>query len=183
MLFVAPSFWKRPEFVAAVVDPAADPGSLSRRKILALVLGIHEQVGMSAESHLHEPATQLRHNREAHPVIRNLLGLPLFEGRGLHPARRLGGGQRPSRTERCKAAGARHKECNSQTESSGDVPVRQLSWQWMMPPGHQSSGVAKGGRFFPLADTRVDVRCAARLPVLAGPVAATDWPAYARPAL
>ena len=129
MLFVTLSLWKRPEFVAAVVDPSAYLGGLSRRKILALVLGIHEQVGMSAEGHLHQPATQLWHNREAHPIIRDLLRLPPFEGRGLHAAGRVGDGRGPSRTQRYKAAGARHKDGNSQTESYSDVPVRELPSQ------------------------------------------------------
>src|SRR5580704_2840986 len=53
VLLVSIAFGQRPDFVAAIVDPAAT--RLIWRKILALVNRIHEQVAMPVECDLHQP--------------------------------------------------------------------------------------------------------------------------------
>src|SRR5882762_5422629 len=55
-LSLAMAFGKWPKLVAAVVEPFAFFAALGGRKILAIVLRIHEQVVMSAEFNLQVPA-------------------------------------------------------------------------------------------------------------------------------
>src|SRR5277367_2284820 len=85
VLLVIIAFRQRPDLVAAIVDPAAC--RLSRRNVLALVSRIHEQVRMSVESDLHQPAAQLRNERQTDPVVRDLLAMPSIEFHGPNGAR------------------------------------------------------------------------------------------------
>src|SRR5258708_17155499 len=89
-LSLARALGKRPKLVAAVVEPFAFLTALGWRKIHALVLGIHEQVAMSAEFNLHEPAAKLRHYRKPYPVINQLLAFPPGEGCRLRTTRCMG---------------------------------------------------------------------------------------------
>src|SRR6267378_5604225 len=117
-LSLAMAFGKRPKLVAAVVEPFAFFAALGGRKILALVLRIHEQVVMSAEFNLHEPAAKLRHYRKPYPVINQLFAFPPFEGCRLHPARRMGRRRCPASARECKAGACQGQDPHSQTRRS-----------------------------------------------------------------
>src|ERR1700677_3771141 len=73
-----------PDFVTAIVNPAAC--GFRGRDIFSFVDRVDEQIGMSVETDLDEPATQLRNEGQLHPVIRNLLCLPTFIDRGVNLA-------------------------------------------------------------------------------------------------
>ena len=82
MLFVVVSFGQKPELVAAIVEPLAR----ARRQILARKLGIHEEIGMSGETHLHEAPAILRHHDQLHPSIGELLRVPALVIHGFDAA-------------------------------------------------------------------------------------------------
>ena len=109
---------KRPKLVAAVVEPLALLAALRWRKILALVLRIHEQVAMSAEFNLHEPAAKLRHYRKPYPVINQLLASPPFEGCRLHTTRGMGHRRCPTSARECKTGACQGQDSDSKTRRS-----------------------------------------------------------------
>src|SRR5579883_2745887 len=75
-LIVLP-LWHGPDFVASIVNPASR--GFGRRDVLALVLGIHEKIGMFVENHLHKAAAELRHKCKLQPIIGHLLRSPAVE--------------------------------------------------------------------------------------------------------
>src|SRR3984893_13610659 len=117
-LSLAMAFGKRPKLVAAVVEPFAFFAVLGWRKLLALVLGIHEQVAMSAEFNLHEPAAKLRHHRKPYPVINQLFAFPPFEGCKLSTTRRMGRRRCQTWYGECKAGACQDQDSDSQTRRS-----------------------------------------------------------------
>src|SRR5438270_3632772 len=84
MLLVLCALGHRPDFVAAVIDPATF--GFGRRNVLAFVTRIDEEVRMAVKGHLHEAASELRHDGEPYPIIPNFLGFPCFESRGANLA-------------------------------------------------------------------------------------------------
>src|SRR6185437_475638 len=66
VLFVVVAFRQEPDFVAAVIKPLLG----SWRQILACILRIHEQEGMTGELNLHQAPAVLRYGRELDPLIR-----------------------------------------------------------------------------------------------------------------
>src|ERR1700730_8805348 len=117
-LSLAMALWKRPKLVAAVIEPFAFLAALRWRKILALVLRIHEQVAMSAEFNLHEPAAKLRHYRKPHPVIHQLLASPPFKGGSLHTTRGMGRRRCPTSARDCKTGAGQGQDSDSKTRRS-----------------------------------------------------------------
>src|SRR5882762_8197377 len=117
-LSLAMAFGKWPKLVAAVVEPFAFFAALGGRKILALVLRIHEQVAMSAEFNLHQPAAKLRHYRKPYPVINQLFAFPPFEGCRLHTTRRMGCRPCPTPARECKADARQGQDSHSRTRRS-----------------------------------------------------------------
>ena len=87
MLFVVISFRQEPQLVAAIVEPFA----VTRRQILSRIFRVDEEIRMSGKSYLHQSPAVLRHNRQLHPVIGDLLRLPAPVIRGFNAARRTGG--------------------------------------------------------------------------------------------
>src|SRR5512146_1550902 len=66
VLFVVVAFRQEPDFVAPVIKPLLG----SWRQILACILRIHKQEGMTGELNLHQAPAVLRHGRELDPLIR-----------------------------------------------------------------------------------------------------------------
>src|ERR1700733_608562 len=77
MLLVVIAFGQWPDFVTAIVNPAA--GRFFGRNVFAFVDRVYKQVGMTIEANLHEPAAQLGNEGKLHPFVRDLLRLPTLE--------------------------------------------------------------------------------------------------------
>ena len=77
VLLVIIALRQRPDFVTAIVNPTA--GRFCRRDIFAFVHRVHEQVRVTTETNLNQPAAQLRNKCQLHPIICDLLRLPTLE--------------------------------------------------------------------------------------------------------
>ncbi len=82
MLFVVVALGKKPNFVAAIVEPLARTG----RQVLTRELGINEQVRMSGEGHLDQTPAVLRQHDELQPAVGKLLRVPTLVIHGLYLA-------------------------------------------------------------------------------------------------
>ena len=149
MLFVVVSLGQEPELVAAVVEPLAR----SRRQILACKLGIDEQIGMSGETHLHEPPAILWHHDQLHPSIGELLRVPALIVHGFDATfctlRRIGltarldGGQRQADRAK-KTSTARRRVRFARGRCS--VMIAPFGKPLSSPEGEQYSHRAPGPR-------------------------------------
>src|SRR5260221_2496511 len=74
LILLALRHW--PDFVAAIIDPAALYYFAGRRNVLPLVLRIHEQIGVARKCDLHHAPAELRHDRDPHPRIAQLFRAP-----------------------------------------------------------------------------------------------------------
>src|SRR5260221_13641413 len=74
LILLALRHW--PDFVAAIIDPAALYYFAGRRNVFPLVLRIHEQIGVARKCDLHHAPAELRHDRDPHPRIAQLFRAP-----------------------------------------------------------------------------------------------------------
>src|ERR1700751_5062122 len=88
MLVILISLRHRPDFVAAIIDPAALCRFAAGREVLSLVLRIDKQIGVTRKGDLHHASAELRHDRDSHPRIAQLFRTPSLKVRRFDAASR-----------------------------------------------------------------------------------------------
>jgi hypothetical protein len=79
MVLVLVAFGHRPDFVAAVIEPAVLLLCGGWWKVLTFIFRINKEIRMAVEDNLHDASAKLRNKNELHRRIGQLLGLPAFE--------------------------------------------------------------------------------------------------------